>query len=221
MSKEASSIIETEDGSQTLISSEFNERYHSIHGARTESEVVFINAGLLEKLDSDSTIHVLEMGFGTGLNALLTLKESVNTNQSIFYVGYEKFPIELNQAKHFRYGNELDLADSFQDLHELPWDQQHQLTPLFTFEKRREDINMITESNRFDVIYFDAFAPAAQEELWTIDLFQKMHSALKADGILVTYCAKGQVKRNLKEVGFSIEPLPGPPGKREMTRARK
>lgn len=221
MSKIEPSIIETEDGSQTIISPIFKERYHSIHGARTESQVVFIDAGLIHKLNSPAPINILEMGFGTGLNALLSLKESIDRNRIINYIGYEKFPVLKEHLALIRYGEELELANHFKELHTLEWNHTHQLTSLFSFEKRQSDINSITEQESFDVIYFDAFAPASQEELWTVDLFQKMYDSLKKDGVLVTYCAKGQVKRNMKEVGFSIEPLPGPPGKREMTRARK
>lgn len=217
---DSENIITTEDGSHTLISSVFGERYHSIYGARTESQIVFINAGLKDKKDLES-VSILEMGFGTGLNAYMTWLESENSSQKIYYTGYEKYPIDIDTAQQINYGVLFDQDLDFNKLHELSWNEQHEISKTYSFQKIDADIETLNAVNSFDVIFFDAFAPSAQEELWTTTLFQKMYDSLKDNGVLVTYCAKGYVKRNLKEVGFIIEPLAGPPGKREMTRARK
>ena len=215
-----SSIISTEDGSQTLISSVFGEKYHSIYGARTESQVVFIDAGLKDRMQLEQ-ISILEMGFGTGLNAIMSMKEAIAENKYIQYTGYEKFPITIETANQIEYGKVFNLESEYLQMHSCDWNTPQQLHPSFSFKKIQDDINALQDENAYDVIYFDAFAPSAQEELWSVDLFNKMYNSLKADGVLVTYCAKGQVKRNMKAAGFIIEPLPGPPGKREMTRARK
>ena len=214
------SIIPTEDGSQTIISPVFGEKYHSIYGAKTESQVVFIDAGLKDRMHL-SHISILEMGFGTGLNSLMSMKEAMDQNKTIQYTGYEKFPISDSTADEIGYGQIFNLENEYSEMHSCSWNEIHQMHPLFSFRKIRDDINNLEEQNTYDVIYFDAFAPSAQEELWSIELFNKMYDSIKSDGVLVTYCAKGQVKRNMKAAGFIIEPLPGPPGKREMTRARK
>lgn len=213
-------ILKTEDGSQTLISPIFKERYHSIHGAKTESDVVFINAGLKDK-NSYNHINVLEMGFGTGLNALLAWNYSINNNLKISYNGYEKVPVEKELYSQLDYTDFINNNLDIKSLHTLPWNIETQLSNNFYFLKTKDDIINVNENINYDVIFFDAFAPNAQEELWTVDMFQKMYNITSENGILVTYCAKGQVKRNMKEVGYKIEELAGPPGKREMTRARK
>lgn len=215
------SVVLTEDGSATLVSSIFNERYHSIHGAKTESEVVFISAGLDECAKSRNKVSILEMGFGTGLNALMSWDYADLHKVKVEYIGFEKYPISTAQAERLEYGSFYKSKHDFLKLHEIEKDQQIILSDYFSFEKKVKDIIELDQENYFDVIYFDAFAPAAQEELWTIEVFNKMHKSLKSKGMLVTYCAKGQVKRNLKAAGFTIEGLPGPPGKREMTRAKK
>ena len=213
-------IVETEDGSETIISPIFNERYHSIHGAKTESEVVFINAGLGDK-KSYSDIHILEMGFGTGLNALLSWLYAEENQQKISYTGYEKFPVKQEITASLNYDRLLHSPDYLKQLHEVNWNELISFNSYFSFKKIQDDIHHMKDTEQYDVIFYDAFAPAAQEELWSVELFTNMYQSLKENGILVTYCAKGQVKRNLKEAGFIIEPLPGPPGKREMTRGRK
>lgn len=213
-------IIVTEDGSQTVISPIFKERYHSIYGAKTESDVVFIHSGLGDKIDLNE-INVLELGFGTGLNAVLAWKYASENDKVINYTGFEKYPVKLDVITKLNYGKLLDFSEEFTHLHQASWNIQHQLDGHFQFCKIDADINTLKYTNEYDVIFFDAFAPAAQEELWTTEIFQLMYDSLKTNGILVTYCAKGQVKRNLKAAGFTIEPLPGPPGKREITRARK
>ncbi len=216
----AESIIITEDGSQTIVSSRFKERYHSIYGAMTESQVVFIDAGL-EKVTERDPIRVLEMGFGTGLNALMTWEYADVNQRAIEYVGYEKFPISIEMAGNLEYGSHFKSDKEFLSLHTSESSKQIILSKFFTFEKRHEDILKLKNQSYFDLIYFDAFAPAAQEELWTTDIFQLLYNSLSKDGSLVTYCAKGQVKRNMRAAGFEVIGLPGPPGKREMTKAIK
>lgn len=213
-------ILQTEDGFQTITSAEYGEKYHSIYGARTESEVVFINAGFKNKIQLDC-IDILEMGFGTGLNALMTWIESEISNKQVNYTTYEKHPLSASMIPELQYGQALDKDSVFEQLHTCPWNHPTNIGTHFSLHKIQGDIHDISDIARYDVIYYDAFAPSAQADLWTEDIFGKMYQALKPDGILVTYCAKGQVKRNLKAVGFTIEALPGPPGKREMTRARK
>ncbi len=215
------SVVQTEDGSATLVSGIFHERYHSIHGAKTESDVVFISAGLSTAAKSLNKVTILEMGFGTGLNALMSWDYAEKNKVKVEYIGYEKYPITTDNAEELAYGSLFKSSDEFLKLHTIKENTKKDLSEYFSFEKQFKDIIEIDNEDYFDVIYFDAFAPAAQEELWTIEIFQKMYNSLKSGGILVTYCAKGQVKRNMKAAGFHIEGLPGPPGKREMTRAQK
>lgn len=216
-----SSIVATEDGSSTLVSSIFNERYHSIYGATTESQVVFINAGLVDAVDRTSSVKILEMGFGTGLNALMSWNYADDHKVDVEYTGYEKFPITSEIASELEYGSLFKSKEDYLNLHDCSADQFHKFSTHFTFRKRLTDIDELSDQDYYDVIYFDAFAPAAQEELWSVELFEKMYNSLQNQGVLVTYCAKGQVKRNLRAAGFEVTGLPGPPGKREMTKATK
>ncbi len=215
------SIVLTEDGSSTIISPIFKERYHSKYGAQTESQVVFLDAGLNHFANLDETICVLEMGFGSGLNALMTWEYADSLEKKVSYTGYEKYPIKEELATELNYGKLYKSQREFLSLHTSKVKQTHSLSSFFQFELRHEDIETVDEKNKYHVIYFDAFAPSAQEELWTTEIFSKLYASLKSGGVIVTYCAKGQVKRNLKAAGFSVEGLPGPPGKREMTRAIK
>ncbi len=216
-------LVLTKDGTHTLLSGHFGEHYHSIFGALQESQHVFIDAGLNEKVKKQKDISILELGFGTGLNAFLTLLEARNQSLSVFYTGIEKYPIDLETAQTLNYANHLEAAPSelFLELHQCDWEKRILITPNFDFLKLKKDFLEITDRQRYDLVYFDAFAPNAQPELWETLLLQKMYDALNDSGILVTYCAKGVVKRRLKSVGFSVEAIPGPPGKREMTRATK
>lgn len=201
---------------------ELDEHYHSIHGAYNEAMHVFIDAGLNEI--QIEPIRILEIGFGTGLNALLTLRESLQFNQEISYTGIEKYPITLDEANLMQYTELIadnDIQPFFHNMHQCQWSRMHKITPLFSLTKLQLDFSEIDFRNTFDLIYFDAFAPSAQPNLWTEEIFNTMYSALVNRGMLVTYCAQGQVKRNMKAAGFIVERLPGPPGKREMTRAIK
>jgi tRNA U34 5-methylaminomethyl-2-thiouridine-forming methyltransferase MnmC len=214
------SIRKTGDGSTTLFNEALNETYHSVHGALTESRHVFISNGLqyATGIFDVPVLNILEVGFGTGLNAALTLEFSANTRRRISYFTLEKFPL----SQEIRSQLEFPGVDppALQSLHDLPWDNEVKVNPDFSFHKKESDVLQEQfPENYFHVIYFDAFAPGKQPELWTPELFQKLYSALTQGGVLVTYCAKGQFKRDLKQAGFMVESLPGPPGKREMVRA--
>lgn len=214
-------VIQTADGSKTIYIPEMDENYHSGHGALQEALHVFIQNGL-RKLSDLNEIDVFEMGFGTGLNALLSLVES--EQKPIHYVGIEAYPVEEELIAQIGYEEFVDpkYHSLFYKMHAVSWDEEHALTPHFSFEKihsKIEDHNV--RANSFDVVFYDAFGPRAQAAMWEPVILEKMYSMLKLGGFLVTYCAKGQVKRDLKAIGFTIEAVPGPPGKREMTLAYK
>jgi len=215
-------ILITADGSTTIHLPEWDEQYHSKHGAIQEAYHVFIKNGL--DLFSKE-VALLEIGFGTGLNAFITLLEAKKRNLLIDYVGAEAFPISNDEVSLLNYPLELQAATtetaSFYKLHEVPWEEKHFINKEFTLTKRKQLFADITDKSTFDLIYFDAFGARVQPDLWTEDIFQKMHDALKPNGYLVTYSAKGSVRRAMQAVGFTVERLEGPPGKREMLRARK
>jgi len=217
-------LFVTQDGSHSIYSEQFEVSYHSKYGAIQETQHVFINAGLLYKADQQKEIAILDIGFGTGLNAYMTLLESSKRGLEVSYSAYEAFPISSEQVLQLNYPQLLNLPNSdalFSQLHSTEWNEKITFPNGFNFIKHLASFQSIQSVNSYDLIYFDAFAPSAQPELWETTLLEKMYTALKNKGVLVTYCAKGQVKRNLKEVGFEVEKLKGPPGKREMTRAIK
>lgn len=213
----------TTDGSHTLYIPELDETYHSKHGAIQEAKHVFIEAGLkyLQKIK----LNILEVGFGTGLNTFLTLLEADKKRLEINYVGVEAFPLEQEVIEQLNYTKELNSNTEeiilFNKLHEIEWGRERTISSSFVLNKQQIELDNFQIKNKFDVIYFDAFGPRVQPKMWTEDIFKKMYDCLNEGGILVTYCAKGSVKRGLKGVGFKLESLPGPPGKREMTRALK
>lgn len=214
-------IITTLDGSTTIHIPGWNECYHSKNGAIQEAYHVFIGNGL--RLFEDSPISILEIGFGTGLNAFITYLESKN-NPSIQYTGVEAYPVSATELSSMNYVDQLNAtadAHIFLSMHECKWEQPIILAPNFELVKRHQRIEEISDVSTFDLIYFDAFGYNVQPELWTTAIFKRMHDALKPGGYLVTYAARGVVKRSMMEVGFTVEKLPGPPGKREMFRARK
>ncbi|MEH6536397.1 MAG: tRNA (5-methylaminomethyl-2-thiouridine)(34)-methyltransferase MnmD [Psychroserpens sp.] len=219
-------IITTADGSKTIQIEEWNEQYHSVHGAIQEANHVYINRGLLFYSElvsrSNKEISVLEIGFGTGLNALLTLLKAEELNQSINYVGVEAFPISSEELEQLNYPSELNIdSDKFKKLHNCGWEESHQISDLFTLKKQQKLFKDISDVNTYDVIYFDAFGARVQPELWTEDIFKIMYNALKPNGVLTTYAAIGHVRRTLQSLGFEVERLQGPPGKRHMMRAIK
>jgi len=216
-------LFETQDGSHSLISHQFGVSYHSKYGAIQESEHVFIDAGLKARLSlDDAPISVLEFGFGTGLNALLSYQLAEALHRPVYYEGMEAYPVAASLVEQLNYAEQLGIAPSiFQELHAASWGDTHALGAYFSFRKIEMSFEHLDAEAAFDVIYFDAFAPSAQAELWEAPLLQKAYRALRPRGYLVTYCAKGVVKRTLKSLGFRLETLPGPPGKREMTRCIK
>lgn len=217
-------IQETRDGSHTIFSGDFGVPYHSRYGAITETYHVFIDAALRFKSAVQQNISILEIGFGSGLNAYITLLESQKRNLKVIYTTYEAFPISLEQARSLNYARQLEPdADTpqFIQLHKVRWNAQHYIAENFQFKKIKATFDSIRDESRYDIIYFDPFAPESQPELWTEDLLTKMYRALKPGGLLTTYCAKGVVKRTFKKIGFILETLPGPPGKREMIRVSK
>ena len=219
-------VKQTNDGSNTLFVPELNEHYHSVHGALQEALHVFIKHGLQPTLENATEpVRLLEIGFGTGLNAILTLQTFLTQNHSVFYDSLEKYPLAEDLIKELHFENFIlnpELLDHFYKLHAAPWNENVSITPNFKLQKIHADLEEQTfPDNYYDLIYFDAFAPEKQPHLWTEAIFRKLAASLKVKGILVSYCAKGSFKRALKAAGLTVEALPGPPGKREMTRATK
>lgn len=217
-------LVITQDGSHSILSERYGVTYHSRFGAITESAHVFIAAGLRYKAVVQSDIAILETGLGTGLNAFMTWLEAERRNLKVSYLGLEAFPVPAEDVPRLNYPAGLGHPDreaDFMRLHNSEWDRPYLLSEHFTFEKRQTRIEQFEQPDSFDLIYFDAFAPQSQPELWTQEVFTRMYRSLKPDGVLVTYCAQGHFKRTLKKAGFAIERLQGPPGKREMTRALK
>jgi tRNA U34 5-methylaminomethyl-2-thiouridine-forming methyltransferase MnmC len=215
-------ILHTLDGSTTIHLPDWNESYHSKHGAIQEAYHVFIKNGL--SLFQDKSISILEIGFGTALNAFITFLESQKSLQTIDYVGVEAYPISSEEVLQMNYVAELNAeheSTSFELLHQSNWEEKILIATNFTLTKRKQFFAEISDENEYDLIYFDAFGYRVQPELWSTEIFKKMYKALKANGVLVTYAARGVVKRSMIEVGFTVEKLAGPPGKREMFRATK
>jgi tRNA U34 5-methylaminomethyl-2-thiouridine-forming methyltransferase MnmC len=216
-------IIITEDGSNSVFSNFYKEQYHSTHGAIQESKHIFIEAGLKTIIENKKEINILEIGFGTGLNALMTLHETKQMNVKVNYTSFEAYPIvreiycKLNFASFFNLPNE-----EFLKLHEVNWNEIVQITENFSIQKLNQKIeDAELPINKFDLVYFDAFSPEIQPELWTEIIFAKLFDSMKNNAVLTTYSAKGIVKRALKSAGFFVENIPGPPGKREITREKK
>jgi len=215
-------IIKTLDGSTTIHLQDWDECYHSKHGAIQEAKHVFIKNGL--SLFENNPASILEIGFGTGLNAFITFLESIQKNQIIDYVGVEAYPVEADEVLGMNYVTELDALEFeniFEKMHKCDWDKKNEICSSFSLTKRKQFFHEIDDFETFDLIYFDAFGYRVQPELWSTEIFRKMYNSLKPNGVLVTYAARGVVKRSMIEVGFTVEKLAGPPGKREMFRAFK
>lgn len=241
-------IETTDDGSATLYVPELDEHYHSVKGARTESQHIFIDMGL--KASAAPAPRVLEVGFGTGLNAQLTLEEAERTGRHVHYTGIERYPLTWEEISPLHYTDH----PLFEALHRAPWGQDVPVSPHFTLHKVEADVHealgneerqmkneesgcattvwadtpqenssfFIPHSSLYDVVYFDAFAPEKQPDMWSESLFRSLWRCMAPEGMLTTYCAKGVVRRMLQSIGFHVERLPGPPGgKREILRARK
>jgi len=219
-------LVKTKDGSHTLVSNEFGEHYHSINGSIQEAEHIFINNGL--KAISKNKIHVFEMGFGSGLNTILSYYYAKKQKSKIVYHTIEAYPISIEIANQLNYNDfiqEKDFKEIFNKIHTAAWNETQSISPFFKLHKIKskiEECNLKqTLNNQVDIVFFDAFAPNAQAHLWEEDILQKMYEVLKVDSFLITYCAKGVFKRTLKKLSYEIEPLPGPIGKREITKAVK
>jgi tRNA U34 5-methylaminomethyl-2-thiouridine-forming methyltransferase MnmC len=211
-------LLYTKDGSPTILNTELDVTYHSRHGAIAESMHIFIANGLKHALETfKGDLKILEIGFGTGLNALLTLMECEVQKVRVDFVSIERYPLsfEIYSQLNYNTGQEKFL----QFLHEAEWEKKTQVSEYFSLTKHKANAMDFEGENEFHCIYFDAFAPSAEHELWQKQMFEKLFRMMKPGGNLVTFCAKGSVKRTMKECGFRVERLPGAPGKREMTRA--
>jgi tRNA U34 5-methylaminomethyl-2-thiouridine-forming methyltransferase MnmC len=213
-------IEKTLDGSYTLFVPELNEHYHSVNGARTESQHVFIQNGLEEI--QKKNISILEIGFGTGLNAILSFLFAQKEKINITYHTIERYPIPKEKIDDLKVSSTVNVDKSIIDIiHSCNWNTEIIISPFFQLNKIYGDLTVTSFSNTFDLIYFDAFAPDKQPEMWTKEIFSHLFNQTNENGILTTYCSKGAIRRILQSVGYTTERLPGPPGKREMLRARK
>ncbi len=222
ISEEAySQPVMTGDGSHTLYHPVLKEHYHSLEGSLQESEHIYIGLGLLPKLGLQGDgreLKIFEMGFGTGLNALLTWQSADRLNRAVAYTGIEAYPVGPEQAGLLNYGDLLQ-ADALKILHQSRWGHREVLSPYFSFKKVKTFLQEYSAEERYDVVYFDAFSPGSQPELWTPDIFKKLREMTSEGAYLVTYSSKGSVRRALKEAGFTVEKHPGPGRKREVIRA--
>ena len=218
-------LVKTQDGSHTFFVPGLNEHYHSINGAIQESRHIFIDKGFNAITLQRPEMSILEVGFGTGLNALLTLKENENRHIKIRYVAVEPEPVGDEYLKLLNYPGLVGSCDErvmFFKIHTTPWDFPYHLNEEFILFKIQEKIQDLTlGEEKYNLVYYDAFSPEVQPEMWNEAVFQKIYHAMMPGGKLLTYCAKGEVKRTLKKCGFRVEPLVGPPGKREITAAVK
>lgn len=215
-------ILQTGDGSNTIFLPDWNESYHSKHGALQEAYHVFVDNGL--SLFDQSSISILEIGFGTALNAFITWLEHTKRNQSIYYVGVEAYPVSIQEVALMQYPKALQVPEYqsvFDQIHAIAWEIPTAISEHFTLTKRQQFFQDITDEDRFDLIYFDAFGFRVQPELWDVLIFKRMYTALRKGGVLVTYACRTSIKKAMLEVGFEVEKLPGAPGKREMLRAFK
>ncbi|MCE5331575.1 MAG: tRNA (5-methylaminomethyl-2-thiouridine)(34)-methyltransferase MnmD [Bacteroidales bacterium] len=216
-----SELILTEDGSHTLFVPGVDECYHSSHGAMQESTHIFIEAGLKHCLKQE--IKVLEIGFGTGLNAFLTLIEAERSGIQIQYTALELYPVKVEKALLLNYADQYspEMKKYFESIQTSAWNTEVQISPFFSLEKIKADFTTVEFPKAYDVIYFDAFSPEKQPEMWSQEQFEKICKYCHSGAILTTYCAKGAVRRAMQAAGFNVERLPGPPGKREILRAVK
>lgn len=216
-------IILTEDGSSSLFVPELNEQYHSVHGAIQESMHVFIQAGLAF-VSNNKTVNVFEVGFGTGLNALLTYQYCLKNDLKAVYHSVEKYPLPMGEVEQLNYPQQINtegMEEYFNKIHQANWNQQVMINSNFSLLKTQADLRTFVPPRNYHLVYFDAFGPDKQPDLWTVTVFKQLYGCLLKGGVLVTYSAKGTVRRSLIEVGFKVERIPGPPGKREMIRAIK
>lgn len=211
----------TDDGSHTLFSTQIDEYYHSTYGSVQESQLIFIEYGF--NFCKKNEINILEIGFGTGLNAFLTLIEADIKGKKVNYTGLELHPIEMSEAKLLNFPEIIEKSDRniFEKIHMVNWGKFTAINQHFKLKKTKADFTNVEILGLYDLVYFDAFSPEKQAEMWTTEMFRKIHQCCAENGVLTTYCCKGSVKRALKNAGFLIEKLPGPAGKREVIRAIK
>ena len=214
-------IVTTTDGSHTIYVPELDEHYHSVHGAFQESEFIFMKNGY-DTCNNDP-VNILEIGFGTGLNALLTAYRSLAGKRKVFYTTLDKYPLDKEITEKLNHhifagpsGKEL-----FDKIHEAEWGKMICISPAFSLLKIRCDLTKDAIGGSYDLVYFDAFGPDKQPEMWSGNILKKISDVIKPNGIFVTYSCKGEVKRNLREYGFKVTLVQGPPGKRHITRAIK
>ncbi|MEM9000960.1 MAG: tRNA (5-methylaminomethyl-2-thiouridine)(34)-methyltransferase MnmD [Bacteroidota bacterium] len=215
-------IITTADGSKTIQITDWDEQYHSKHGAIQEAYHVFISMGL--RLFKDQEVDILEIGFGTGLNAFITYLEVGVQQLKVNYVAVEGYPVPMDEIMQLDYAAQLKVKEQegvFLNMHHIPWGERVALSEDFILTKQKKDFQQVDDEGLFNLIYFDAFGARVQPGLWTPQMFGRMYRALDHNGVLVTYAAKGSVRRAMLDVGFLVERLPGPPGKREMLRGIK
>jgi tRNA U34 5-methylaminomethyl-2-thiouridine-forming methyltransferase MnmC len=214
-------IVKTSDGSHTIYVPELNEHYHSIHGAVQESQHIFIREGY-DNCNAEP-LNIFEAGFGTGLNALLTAVRAVKENREVYYTSIEKYPVGsdlIMSLNHYEFAGP-DGKRIFELIQSSPWEQMNCICNNFNLRKINGDLSDYIPEYPVDLVYFDAFGPDKQPSMWTREIFERISSAMRSGGILVTYSSKGEVKRNLRSAGFYVKLLPGPPGKREMISAKK
>ncbi len=217
-------IIPTADGSNSVLNTRLNETYHSTHGAIQESQFIFIDRGLDFVVQSQklSEVKILEIGFGTGLNALLSLQYAFANDITVQYETIEAYPLDESVWTELNYPVKTKDLTHFQHLHQAPWEERVAIANNFSLFKREQLLQDASfNSSLYDIVFFDAFAPTTQPELWEKEMLKKVVDALKPSGIFVTYCAKGQLRRDLKDLGMTVEKVPGPPGKREFIRGVK
>jgi tRNA U34 5-methylaminomethyl-2-thiouridine-forming methyltransferase MnmC len=213
-------IVLTHDGSSSVYNSEFNQHYHSVFGALQESQRIFIELGLQTAFERFEQINAFEMGFGTGLNALLTVLEAEKFQRNVNYTAVETRPLTLGEAGQLNF-DELLGSHFLNSLHEAPWNRPVAITPFFQLLKYETRLQDFQTEDRFNLVYFDAFAPEAQPELWELEIFEQLASMMDPGGLLTTYCSKSSVKRNLRAAGFLVEKHRGPAHKRDVLRAVK
>jgi tRNA U34 5-methylaminomethyl-2-thiouridine-forming methyltransferase MnmC len=214
-------IIITADGSHTLYLPELDEHYHSTYGAINESRHIFIKEGFFKF--NKPKISILEIGFGTGLNAFLTFIEANQLHREVLYTAVEKYPISISMALKLNYPKVISPLekDIFTSFHQAEWNKTVSIHPGFELKKINADLTTYQPEGNFDLVYFDAFSPEKQPEMWDEFIFLKIFKSLNSGGLLTTYSSKGIIRRNLEKAGFHVEKIPGPEGKRHMTRAFK
>lgn len=213
----------TDDGSYTVAIPQMNITYHSIRGALQESLHIYVVSGFQYALPNitNETISIFEVGFGTGLNALLTLQEAIKLKRKVYYHAVELFPLTMDEAMALHQDEQLGTGNLSIQLHEGVWEEDVVINEYFTLHKTKKSLLDLSLNNQFDIIYFDAFAPTNQPELWTEAVFANLYAHLNPHGVLVTYSSKGSVRRAMKAAGFTVEKIPGPIGKAEIVRATR